>query len=222
LPQPKTIEARPRRAGRPPGAEAERLGDAMLDAAKRLFMEQGFAATSMEAIAESAGVTRRTLYRHLPDKVAVFEAAVRRHAAEHAMPALPPDPGATLEDRLKAATDHILAWILQPDVLAMYRVTVAEAVRFPVLARIVAAIPVADTTAAIERILADAAPGAPVEDLRFAAEHFMQAIASGPFHQAVQGIEPPGLTAAKRERAHRGIRLFLSGAGQAFRTSPQA
>jgi AcrR family transcriptional regulator len=217
LPQSKTTEALPRRAGRPSGAEAERLGDAMLDAAKRLFMEQGFAATSMEAIAEEAGVTRRTLYRHLPDKVAVFEAAVRRHAAEHAMPALPPDPGATLEVRLLAAADHILDWILQPEVLAMYRVTVAEALRFPVLAGIVFAIPVAETTATIQRILAEAAPAAAAADLCFAAEQFMHAVASGPFHKAVQGIEPPGLTAAKRERAHRGVRLFLSGAAQALR-----
>ena len=214
MPVSETPKAGSRRAGRPSGEEAERLGDAMLDAAKRLFMEQGFAGTSMEAIAEAAGVTKRTLYRHLPDKIAVFEAAVRRHAAEHAMPPLPADPGATLENRLLAAADHILGWILQPEVLAMYRVTVAEALRFPVLARIVFAIPVADTTAAIGHILTEMAPGAAAEDLGFAAEQFMHAVASGPFHKAVQGIEPPGLTAAKREHAHRGVRLFLAGAQQ--------
>lgn len=202
---------RSRLGGRPSGAEAEQLSRDLLEAAKRLFMEQGFERTSMEAIAAAAGVTKRTLYRRMTDKTAVFEAAVRLYAAEHVLPPLPAREGRSLEDQLLAATDHLLGWILQPDVLAMYRITIAEAAQFPALARIVAEVPVAQTTSAIEQILLAAAPAVAPEAVRLGAEQFMLAVASGPFHSAVQGIDAPGLTSEKRARAHRGVRLFLSG-----------
>ena len=211
LPQAEISPNRSRFGGRPSGAEAERVSRDLLEAAKRLFMEQGFAATSMEAIAAAAGVTKRTLYRRMADKTAVFEAAVRLHAAEHIMPPLPAGAGRSLEDRLLTASDYLLDWILQPDVLAMYRITIAEAARFPSLARIVAEVAVAQTTSAIEQILLAATPTMRPEDIRLGAEQFMLAVAAGPFHSAVQGIDAPGMTPAKRERVRRNVRLFLSG-----------
>lgn len=38
------------------------------DAAVRLFIERGFAETTMDDVAEAAGVSRRTVYRHFPSK----------------------------------------------------------------------------------------------------------------------------------------------------------
>ncbi|MGC2403296.1 MAG: TetR/AcrR family transcriptional regulator [Acidobacteriaceae bacterium] len=40
----------------------------VLDAAVRLFSEQGLDATSMDAIAESSGVSKATIYKHWQDK----------------------------------------------------------------------------------------------------------------------------------------------------------
>jgi AcrR family transcriptional regulator len=43
----------------------------VLEAALRLFAEQGIDATSMDAIAEASGVSKATIYKHWPDKDAL-------------------------------------------------------------------------------------------------------------------------------------------------------
>jgi AcrR family transcriptional regulator len=57
-------------------ARRERL----LDAAEALFVAQGFRATSIEAIAEAAGMSKVTLYGYFRDKEAVFAAVAERLA----------------------------------------------------------------------------------------------------------------------------------------------
>ncbi|MCG8394499.1 MAG: TetR/AcrR family transcriptional regulator [Pseudomonadales bacterium] len=49
---------------------------AILKAATSLFLSQGFAGTSMDAIAKLAGVSKLTVYSHFSDKETLFSAAV--------------------------------------------------------------------------------------------------------------------------------------------------
>lgn len=55
-------------------AAAELTRRRILDAAERLFHANGVAQTSLEQIAEAAGVTRGAIYWHFADKVALFRA----------------------------------------------------------------------------------------------------------------------------------------------------
>lgn len=55
-------------------AAAELTRRRILDAAERLFFLHGVAQTSLEQIAEAAGVTRGAIYWHFADKVALFRA----------------------------------------------------------------------------------------------------------------------------------------------------
>ena len=50
---------------RPRSAQAHKK---VLDAAIQLFCDRGIAATSMDAIAETSGVSKATIYKHWPDK----------------------------------------------------------------------------------------------------------------------------------------------------------
>ncbi len=50
--------------------------EAILDAAKSLFIAQGFSGTSMDAVAAEAGVSKLTVYSHFSDKATLFAAAV--------------------------------------------------------------------------------------------------------------------------------------------------
>ncbi len=67
----KQVELSPVRAAR-----RERL----LDAAEALFVTQGFRATSIEGIAEAAGMSKVTVYGYFNDKEAVFVAVAARIA----------------------------------------------------------------------------------------------------------------------------------------------
>ena len=49
---------------------------AILDAAKILFLSNGYASTSMDAVAVEAGVSKLTVYSHFTDKETLFSAAV--------------------------------------------------------------------------------------------------------------------------------------------------
>jgi AcrR family transcriptional regulator len=56
--------------------------DRLLAVARRAFAEQGFAATSLDALAAEAGVTRGALHHHFGNKAGLFEAVLRRLNAE--------------------------------------------------------------------------------------------------------------------------------------------
>ena len=55
-------------------ARARRRRAAIVDAAERLFLDRGYAATSMAAISEAAGGSKQSLYHHFPSKAALFAA----------------------------------------------------------------------------------------------------------------------------------------------------
>lgn len=59
----------------------ERSHRAILDAAMKLCLEQGFAKTSVDAIAKEAGVGKQTIYRWWPSKAAVLVEAIDRQSA---------------------------------------------------------------------------------------------------------------------------------------------
>lgn len=71
--------ARPAPPGRPKDLEKRA---AILDAAKVLFVEQGYSGTSMDAIAQRAGVSKLTVYSHYTDKDTLFVEAVRARCEE--------------------------------------------------------------------------------------------------------------------------------------------
>ncbi|MBX7160472.1 MAG: TetR/AcrR family transcriptional regulator [Acidimicrobiia bacterium] len=59
-----------------PPTNAERI----FAAAEECFARYGFQKTSMEDIAREAGLSRRSVYRHFPDKAALFNAVAAEHA----------------------------------------------------------------------------------------------------------------------------------------------
>lgn len=68
--------------GRPPSGERtpEQTRGAVLAAAERLLRDRGYAATSMQAVAAAAGITKGTLYHHFPEGKDALVGAVGRQA----------------------------------------------------------------------------------------------------------------------------------------------
>lgn len=110
---------------------------AILDAAVQVFRAQGYARTSMDAIAAEAGVGKQTLYGHFGDKQRLFLAAVED--ARAAFPDVPPDlvvdTGNPRAD-LTAAGERLLSVVLSPTVSALHRLTIAELPHHPELQRV--------------------------------------------------------------------------------------
>jgi TetR/AcrR family transcriptional repressor of mexJK operon len=59
---------------------------AILDAAKVLFLSHGYANTSMDAVATAAGVSKLTVYSHFNDKETLFSSAVMAKCEEQLPP----------------------------------------------------------------------------------------------------------------------------------------
>ena len=109
--------------------------DALMDAAVTLFLSEGYDRTTLEAVAREAGVSSATLYKHYPTKQTLFGAIMARlwesePGAEGAMPeAGDPRAGLTLIGRDYA---EVLG---RQQTVALFRVIIAEAPRFPELGR---------------------------------------------------------------------------------------
>lgn len=135
----KAGESAPRRrarAGRPPIERAGEVEERILEAAHKVFMERGYDGASIDLIAETARSGKPTIYARYPSKQALFGAAVeRRIALKNARLSGFRPSGATIEERLAAIARMIVGETLTPEFIGLYRVTLAEARRFPELVR---------------------------------------------------------------------------------------
>jgi AcrR family transcriptional regulator len=64
--------------GRPSRLESAQLSDRILDVATALFLGEGYGATSIEAIARRARISKRTFYHRFRGKEVLFETVLRR------------------------------------------------------------------------------------------------------------------------------------------------
>ena len=139
------------RAGRP---KSEEKAQAILQAATRLFLAHGLQGTSMDAVAREAGVSKQTVYGHFANKEALFRACIRRKIEEFGFQEEGlPEEGAA-RDLLLAVCRRFMALICDPDVVAMYRVVMAEAVNHPRIAELFFESGPAATKAAVAALLA--------------------------------------------------------------------
>jgi len=178
-----------RRGGRPSKADAERLAEHILDIATDLFLTQGYGATSIEAVAQHAGIAKRTFYARFTDKPALFAAVVHR-IVERLRP--PGDvrlyDGGSCEDVLRRLARFILRAALTHEALALNRLLLAESSRFPELAAVVAR--EAASAEAIrhigELLESERRAGRLLFDKpQFAAEHLIQMIVGQPQRRAL-------------------------------------
>jgi TetR/AcrR family transcriptional regulator, mexJK operon transcriptional repressor len=144
--------------GRPVGG-SERKRSAIVQAALRLFLRDGFARTSVDAIADEAGVSKRTIYNHFGDKENLFLSVVSETfdamiaAFVDLMTRYPTDvPDDAVEDSIIAfAREGALLAARSSDRSALIRLMMAEAPHFPQL-QVVQMRPRSITTAIAERL----------------------------------------------------------------------
>lgn len=134
LKQIKTVQksAYKRAPGRPTADEGDKLREWLIISALNSFMERGFEGVSMESIARDAKVAKITIYRQFGDKQTLFLEAVshaQRSIRSQLMESIDAngEPAEVLRQiirRVRDVTSH-------PDYLAVLRLVIAEAPRFP-------------------------------------------------------------------------------------------
>jgi AcrR family transcriptional regulator len=204
----------PRRGGRPSQAEAERLGDHILDAATELFLAHGYGPTSIEAVARRARISKRTFYHRFDDKAALFSAVVHRIIARlHPPVDVPLISGGNLQENLQRLAQLMLRGALSPQAVALHRLIVAESARFPELAVIAGEQGGRQEAITLVAGLLERAAHAKqlaVNNPTFAAQQFLQMVTSIPQRRAV-GLGKPMTSREIDTWASDTVELFLNG-----------
>ncbi len=123
---------------RRPGRERRQR---MLAAATRLFIERGFDGTSVDEIIQAVGGSKTTLYAAFGNKQGLFAAVVGDVTTRLDAAIAVGDAGGAARRRRKPAdvlTDvgtAAMTIVLSEEVIGLYRLAVAEANRYPDLAR---------------------------------------------------------------------------------------
>jgi TetR/AcrR family transcriptional repressor of mexJK operon len=128
-----------------PGAAAEtgrseRRRQAIIRAATEVFVRHGYLGATTDEVAARASVSKQTLYKHFADKQHLF-AEIILDATVHLVDGLSDAVASTLQDAqdvrmaLRGLADGFLRGLLQPDVVRLRRLVIAEADRFPEVGR---------------------------------------------------------------------------------------
>lgn len=114
------------------------LAERIVDAGSELFFSMGYGATTIEAVARRARISKRTFYDRYDDKATLLSAVIHRTVERMRPPAnVPLLQAGNLEDVLRGLADLILRAALSPPAIALHRLIVAESGRFPDLAEVV-------------------------------------------------------------------------------------
>ena len=174
--------------------------EVILDAARVVFLEVGYAAASMDSVAARAGVSKATSYAHFSSKDQLFAAMIRRRCDRNSTFA-PVDPALDARATLSVVGQRVLDLLLLPDTLAMFRVVVAESARQPDLAQAFYASGPGAGRAEIAQVIADlTARGAiRADDPARLADLFIGMLRTDLFMRTLLGLAQP--TEAERAEA---------------------
>jgi len=118
-------------------ARKQERREAILNIAARSFFEQGYAGTSMSAIAAELGGSKGTLWNYFRSKEELFEAVLDdRTAAYRAQVDTVLDANADLRTTLFNYCRGFITKVTSCDGLALHRLVAAESGRFPEVGRI--------------------------------------------------------------------------------------
>ncbi|UPK25783.1 TetR/AcrR family transcriptional regulator [Bradyrhizobium sp. 195] len=117
-------ENRQGRRGRPAN---QALGQTIVDAARELFVELGFQATTLDKVARRAKISKLSIYRHFENKEALFGAAMAAGCQQLFAPqTLLEGDGGSVEDQLMAVGSLLLRTLLRSDVRSVEAMVMAD------------------------------------------------------------------------------------------------
>ena len=109
-------------------SKGERTRQAIMEAAYDLFLEQGYAATSMRQIAERAGLALGGIYNHFLNKDAIFcELILERHPYRQILPIMLSTPADDPESFVRSAAQTMVDELgKRPDFIKLILIEIVE------------------------------------------------------------------------------------------------
>lgn len=197
--------------------KSERLAErreVLLAAAADVFFEQGYAATSIDAIIDRAGGSKRNIYNEFGNKEGLFAALVSTFA-EKALSSLVIEEvgGRDLRETLIAFGHQLMTIYMSPALIGVYRTIVAEANRYPDLGRTFYECGPARATSRLAEVLEAAKARGEIHarDCIRIADHFVGLIRDNLHLQVVLGLRPPPDEAETNEVVLSAVDVFLNG-----------
>lgn len=128
--------ARPIVALEPSGGASSKR-EQILQGAMQVFLQSGYAKTSMDRVAAEAGVSKQTIYSHFQDKQGLFRAliervTIRRLQLEFQLVPFQGEPVRVL----RWLAESFLAKMDDPEYISLLRLVIAESGQFPELAQL--------------------------------------------------------------------------------------
>ena len=189
----------------------------ILDAALKVFAEQGYSGTTMDAVAGEAGLSKPTLYQYFDSKDALFQAMMLGKRDQMLTVFDHPSPKGMVADL------HGFAWayadtVMRPEMLALARLIIGEVQRFPEIGRAYQASGPDQLLRGIMAYLtAQRAAGRLIfDDAELAAQDLWGLILSAPRTQALYLPDAQPTRAQLGRYISNGLRVFL----RAYSTDP--
>ncbi len=187
---------------------------AIVEAATELFLDAGYGAVSMDAIARRAGVSKRTVYSYFPGKEALFGAVMENVCASVIGTQTPAELTSGPLDRVLSEYGRtFLTLITSPQALAVFRVVTAEAARFPELGQVFYRLGPQRCTSALAAYLGEQDRDGilRIPDPQSAAAQFL-AMVKGPVHMRLSlGVGPRPGKAEIEAVVESAVAVFLRG-----------
>jgi TetR/AcrR family transcriptional repressor of mexJK operon len=184
----------------------------ILEAAMALFPSRGYDGTSVEAIAQSAGVSKLTVYSHFADKEALFGAAVTECCAQMLPHRLfEPEAGSPVRDSLQGIGRAFLDLMMDERAIALHRVMISQAGQDRRLAEIFFS---AGPRAALQEMesflqAANAEGSLQVESPAQSAEHFFSMLKGVRHMRVLVGLSAPPPPAERDAHVSEIVQFFL-------------
>lgn len=105
----------------------------ILTAAERLFLEQGYGATTMDAIAQAAQVTKQTVYRYFASKKLLFTTLIQQDSRDTSTFRF---GSGTVRQELQRYGEAFVTFHMAPKRLGLYRIMLGESKAHPEIAEV--------------------------------------------------------------------------------------
>ena len=197
-------------------SRSDRRRDAILAIAREAFFRQGYAGTSMSAIAAELGGSKTTLWSYFPNKHELFMAVADNLVTEYMDSikcALVPDT--QIEATLSSFGQKLLEALLTPPMMALMRLVIGEAGRFPELGAMFDKRGLGHGWITVQAYLDQGVRTGQLRaaDTFYAAQHFIALCQSGCFQrQLMSGGAMPDPAEIARD-AEMAVRAFMAAYG---------